>query len=305
MMHCFDKDIARKYGTNSAILLENIRYWIEYNKANRQNFHDGYYWTYNSVKSYSELFPYMSSRQISTSLAKLVKDGIIITGNYNDIPYDRTTWYAITEKGYNLIENGETEDNITPNQNESDNEKAENASCKNVKCIVENCEFDNVEMSNQICEKVTPIPNNKPDNKPNIKAEEERAAASFSLSESEYSKIIEAYNKAFDKKITLTPKRRHAVDLAYVFLSQMNVTMSGFFKRVASAKFLKGKEWATFDWVMDPEHIARIVEGSYDLITDPNKGNARIKAVESYDLEKFEFDALKPFAYSKKKKNVS
>ena len=44
MTHNFDTEIATEYGINEAILLNNIYYWVEYNKANEKNFHDGYYW---------------------------------------------------------------------------------------------------------------------------------------------------------------------------------------------------------------------------------------------------------------------
>ena len=103
MIHVFDTDIAVKYGINAAVLLQNIGYWIAQNEANETNFHDGYYWTYNSRRAYRELFPYMSERQINTAFAKLIEDGVIITGNYNKLAYDRTLWYALTQKGKSIL----------------------------------------------------------------------------------------------------------------------------------------------------------------------------------------------------------
>lgn len=47
MIHNFDINIAEKYGINAAIILQNMYYWIEKNRANEKHFHDGYYWTYN------------------------------------------------------------------------------------------------------------------------------------------------------------------------------------------------------------------------------------------------------------------
>lgn len=106
MTHNFDTEIATEYGINEAILLNNIYYWVEYNKANEKNFHDGYYWTYSSAKAFSELFPYMSLKQVTYALKKLKKEKLIITGNYNQSTYDRTTWYALTEKGYSICTKG-------------------------------------------------------------------------------------------------------------------------------------------------------------------------------------------------------
>lgn len=99
MKHLFDVDIAQRYGINAAILLENIGYWIKRNEANGANFYDGTYWTFNSRRAYKKLFPYMSERQIDTAFRKLIDDGILKTGNYNKLAYDRTLWYALTQKG--------------------------------------------------------------------------------------------------------------------------------------------------------------------------------------------------------------
>lgn len=102
MKHIFDVDIATEYGVNAAILFENICYWVKQNEANETNFFDGDYWTYNSKKAFAELFPYMSERQVRTGLDKLIESGLIKTGNYNKLAYDRTLWYALTQKGKSI-----------------------------------------------------------------------------------------------------------------------------------------------------------------------------------------------------------
>lgn len=101
--HYFDVDIATQFGIEESILLCNIRFWIEKNKANDKGYHDGNWWTYNSVKAFNELFPYMTPHVISRALQHLEQAGIIITGNYNKSTYDRTKWYAITEIGWALF----------------------------------------------------------------------------------------------------------------------------------------------------------------------------------------------------------
>lgn len=105
MNHSFDVEIAKEYGIQPAILLNHIYFWIEKNKANNKHYYDGYYWTYNSKKAFSELFPYMTERQIDYALTKLVNAGLIIKGNYNKNVYDRTLWYAITKVGYSTLQN--------------------------------------------------------------------------------------------------------------------------------------------------------------------------------------------------------
>lgn len=106
MKHIFDIEIAKQYGINAAILLENIGFWTAQSEANEINFHDGSYWTFNSCRALQELFPYMSKRQIHSALEKLINDGLIVTGNYNKVAYDRTLWYTLTQKGKSILHFG-------------------------------------------------------------------------------------------------------------------------------------------------------------------------------------------------------
>lgn len=118
MIHSFNINIATKYGVHSAIILDNLNYWITKNQANEQHFYDGHYWTYNSKKAFAELFPYMTERQIDYALKKLIDDGIIITGKYNPNKYNQTLWYAITDFGYSILQNCEMEQTNLLNQND-------------------------------------------------------------------------------------------------------------------------------------------------------------------------------------------
>ena len=95
MEHHFDIEDAKKYGIVEAVILHNIRFWIMKNKANNTHFHNGEYWTYNSVSAFTELFPYLTKDQIRRALESLENAGAIKTGNYNQSPYDRTKWYCI------------------------------------------------------------------------------------------------------------------------------------------------------------------------------------------------------------------
>lgn len=117
----FNKDVAKDVGTDAAIILSNIQYWCKKNEANDKHFHDGRYWTYNSVRAFNKLFYYLTPRQISHCLDKLKKKGYIITGNYNDVAYDRTIWYSCKMHSTNLL-NGINK-NVKPIPNEKPNSK--------------------------------------------------------------------------------------------------------------------------------------------------------------------------------------
>lgn len=93
--HSFDPQIAAQVGLNAAVIYQNLFFWIEKNEANRHNFKDDRYWTYNSIAAFAKLFPYFTEKQIRTALDKLLNAGLILKGNHSDDRYDRTAWYAL------------------------------------------------------------------------------------------------------------------------------------------------------------------------------------------------------------------
>lgn len=118
MEHSFNIELAKEYGILEAILLKNIWFWIEKNRANETNFYDGTYWTYNSARAFNELFPYASESSIKRALKNLQEKGIIKTGNYNKSAYDRTLWYAFTDLGKSIVSNRQMEKFKSSNGNE-------------------------------------------------------------------------------------------------------------------------------------------------------------------------------------------
>jgi hypothetical protein len=103
MHHYFDINVATKYGVYIAIFINNMAFWIQKNIANNKHFYDGRYWTYNSIKSYTILFPYLTSKQIRKAVDDCVRKKLIIKGNYNKKSYDKTSWYAFTELGLETV----------------------------------------------------------------------------------------------------------------------------------------------------------------------------------------------------------
>lgn len=104
MIHLINVKVAVEYGVNAALIFNNIGYWVEKNRANNTNQRDGKTWTYNSIKAFSEIFPYLTKRQIELAIEKLEEGGVIETGCFNTDPKNRTKWYALTDKGWELLE---------------------------------------------------------------------------------------------------------------------------------------------------------------------------------------------------------
>lgn len=135
MKHIFDVELAEEIGVNAAIILENLSFWCKKNKANDKHEYEGSTWTYNSVKAFGKLFPYLTRSSINNALKTLEDLGYIITGNFNKIAYDRTKWYSVTEKGMSKIE----------------------------KCIYQKQEMDLLETGKGLVKNRKPIPDINPD----------------------------------------------------------------------------------------------------------------------------------------------
>lgn len=129
--HHFDTDDAMVYGVDAAVILYNLKFWLDKNKANLQNIHDGRVWTYNKLDAWCELFPYYSRRQIERILNNLQKAGILLKGNYSSNKFDKTVWYSLNLPKYALEA---PESSISPN-GEIDNTERGNRCHQTVKCL--------------------------------------------------------------------------------------------------------------------------------------------------------------------------
>lgn len=97
MNHTFNVDIAEKYGLEEAILVENIVFWCVKNWSNKINIYKGKAWTYNSLKAFQDMFPYLGVGKIRSALENLETNGLIETGQFSTRGGDRTKWYSLTE----------------------------------------------------------------------------------------------------------------------------------------------------------------------------------------------------------------
>lgn len=112
MEHSFNIEAAKEIGIIPAILLKNIYWWVKKNEYNNKHFYDGHYWTYNSVKAFTDYFPYLTAKQILYALKKLETEGYLVSGNYNNSAYDRTKWYAVTKRAEKLLGVTEKQEDI-------------------------------------------------------------------------------------------------------------------------------------------------------------------------------------------------
>lgn len=192
MIHSFNTNIAKVVGIKEAILLYNIDFWIAKNKANNKHFYKGHYWTYNSSKAFAELFPYLTQKMIENALTKLIKDGYLIKDCFNENKFDRTAWYALTDKYYQL----KGESHLLEKGN-VDLPKKETPFTNLGKCIYES---DNK-------------PNNKQQIENNKATETEKSALSVKANENAKSHILQSI---FSLDLFLPSDNISQADLSYL-----------------------------------------------------------------------------------------
>lgn len=129
MNHSFNVEIAKEFGIEKAVILENFYFWIKKNKANKRNMHEGKVYTYNTAEAFAELFPYIKERKIAQILREMEnEDGLLISGQFHN--YDRTKSYTLTDYAMSFFE--------PSNIQNFDNGKSENCTMEyqeNVSCL--------------------------------------------------------------------------------------------------------------------------------------------------------------------------
>jgi len=109
MIHSYDVDIALAVGgIPEAIVLKEIAYWCKQNEKKGINFHEGKYWTYNSIKSWQTKFPEFNA---AGPLQKLRRDGWVLTEKNSKNPWDHTLSYTLSNKSISLFENIDLSEN--------------------------------------------------------------------------------------------------------------------------------------------------------------------------------------------------
>ena len=258
MNHSFDKDIAVAYGLPEAIILNHMQFWIEQNEANNINYYDGSYWTYNTTRAYAEIFPYLSQRQIQCALKHLREEEILKTGNYNKSAYDRTLWYAFTEKGIS---------------------------------IMQKCKMEDVKMSNGFDAQVKPIPINNTDIIPdsdntdnNTSASETNAKKKIDLKEIEkdFEEVWAAYpkkqGKEAAKKAYIKARKEGTSHLEIVAgLTQYRMFINA---NNTSEKYIKhGSTWFN----------QKCWQDDYSISKKPADNNNTVPTEDEYDFERGSF----------------
>ena len=84
--------------------LQQVHYLLTISKNERE----GRLWTYRSVEEWrSGFFPFWGEKTIRRAITRLTGLGVLLTGEFNRVPTDRTTWYSIDYEALEgLLERG-------------------------------------------------------------------------------------------------------------------------------------------------------------------------------------------------------
>ncbi len=249
MTYHFDGAVAEKFGTDCAVFIAHMQYWIAKNAANERHFYEGRYWTYNSLAALERLFPFLTRRQIERIIRDLKKTGVLLTGHYSKNAYDRTTFYAIDESKL--------------------------PTTQSVKSISPNGEMDCTNRGNDIS------PNGEIINEQNNTQKEEE---SNKTKISKAQEVVDRYNAicaSLPKVVRLTDKRCRAVRLIYD-KGYTPEQLDEVFRKAQSSSFCTGQNdrgWkADFDWLLNESNLVKVLEGKYDdpaAAKPPEKGGGR------------------------------
>lgn len=234
----FDGAVAEMYGVDGAVFISRLQFWIEKNAANDRHYHEGRYWTYNSLRAMEKLFPFWSRRQIERIVKNLKDKGVLLTANYARDSHDRTLFYALDESklpispfGGDLSPNGEMINEQLKTQIKEEEDKAN-------KPEISNKPQQLADRYNAICTSLPKV----------VRLTDKRRRAVRLIHDKGYTpeQLDEAFRRAQASSFCTGQNDRHWK--------------------------------ADFDWLLNENNLVKVLEGKYDNPAEakpPEKGGGR------------------------------
>jgi hypothetical protein len=107
--HLLNPSLARRYGIHAALVAKYI--WDEIwanERAGRCSF-AGKTWMRSSQMMFTAIMPYLTKNMVRRALERLMKQGVIVRGEFGESSFDRTSWYAFTQFGALMMRESEDE----------------------------------------------------------------------------------------------------------------------------------------------------------------------------------------------------
>lgn len=107
--------VAMRYGVEESIFLHTVVYWIRENRSKGENYRDGRWWTYNSIRGLTEIFPWWTEKQVRRIVNSCIEQGALVVGNFNKDGRDRTVWYSPGDEFFSMYGESHSVKSIRPN----------------------------------------------------------------------------------------------------------------------------------------------------------------------------------------------
>ena len=235
MVHCFDSDIAEKYGIAQAILFHHFYFWCMENERNGRNHHDGLYWSYQSIKALCDWFPYLSKNSIIRALSDLVSAGLMAEGNFNEAAYDRTKWYAITDLG---------------------------------KSIYPKSEMHLPKVRNAITQSQKPIPDSNTDIYADMEIDKSISMSDSQSLTAQIHHVMAEWNEMANKTgipavVRIQPNSNRHKWLKARLAEYGEDSILDAIANVQASEYLRNTTFFSFDWFIRPNNFIKVLEGNY------------------------------------------
>lgn len=143
MTYQFLRECALQVGVEKAVLLYHISFWVYRNECDGRHRHDGRVWTYQTQKGIALYFGMWTRDKVGRMLRSLVKDEVLLKGQYNVAGYDRTNWYSVCDEVYGM--------------------HCQSSMCSSAQSMVQNRTKHSAESHAPLCSSAQPIPDRTTD----------------------------------------------------------------------------------------------------------------------------------------------
>lgn len=91
----FDVEMAKELGLAPAIVHDCLSRFCNEKARRNADYHDGFFWVRIPQRAFPQIFPYASVDTIARAIGKLVDEGLVMVGHYDE-NNGTTNWYATT-----------------------------------------------------------------------------------------------------------------------------------------------------------------------------------------------------------------
>jgi hypothetical protein len=262
--HSFNVGIAQATkSVNAAIIFNHIFFWLKLNKSRGQNQIDGRTWMYDSVKSISEYFSYLSIQQVTDSLRILVKHGYLLQANHSENKMDRRNWYAMRDESW--LDPQKMFALCSADQNDSFH--GPSGSDLGTKCIYK--DTDNRHTDNKEREEAPPpLPPPKP-KKSAISEPKISFRENIYLTQKQYDQLLKDNSKEkvewmFDKLDSVKASRGLKYKSDYHTMVKGGWVQKAYDESMKSGKIVRSSEPITSDNALKNKKICELVERKFE-----------------------------------------